>query len=175
MKIRVCVTARALFLCLKFVHFFRILCNLSFNFCFIFLPTFNNFGLIFFQSQSKTWLTINFTTYFLTKFTTVSTNFPNISIGFSFRGASGFCLSYQICDLRKIIWWFHFFICEKFFFEEKSYLKWEENKEVAAFRKYFKRNSRECNTYQHVHFFSQKYHIYSETLMRRFIRSLKIK
>ena len=59
-----------------------------------------------------------------------------------FLGVSGFAFSIQICDFWKLIWQFHFFICEKIFFEEKSYLKWEENKEVAAFREHFKGNSR---------------------------------
>ena len=97
-----------LFLCFSFDGFTCIVHNvhnLTFDFCHNFLPIFNNFGLIFFQSQSKTLLTTNFTTYFLTKFTTISANFSNISIrillSWSIRN---FVFSIQICDLRKLIW-----------------------------------------------------------------------
>ena len=118
-KIRVCVTARALFLCLKSNHFFCIFCRLFFNICHSFLPIFNNFGLIFFQSQSKSLLTINFTTYFLTKFTAVSANFSNISIrillSWSIRT---FISSIQICDLRKIIW--QCYVFKRFLHKKKT-------------------------------------------------------
>ena len=41
-KLRVCVYAQALFLCLKFIHFFRVFCSLSFNICHSFLPIFSS-------------------------------------------------------------------------------------------------------------------------------------
>lgn len=63
-----------------FNHSFRVFCSLSFNICHSLLTIFNNFGLIFFQIQSKSLLTTNFTTYLLTKFTTISANLSNISI-----------------------------------------------------------------------------------------------
>lgn len=81
-KNRVCGGTQALFLHFSFMfnHFFRVFCSLSFNICHSLLPIFNNFGLIFFQIQSKSLLTTNFTTYLLTNFTTISANLSNISI-----------------------------------------------------------------------------------------------
>ena len=109
-KLRVCVHAQALFLCLKFNHFFRVFCSLSFNICHSLLPIFNNFGLIFFQIQSKSLLTTNFTTYLLTKFTTISANLSNISIRILLSWSiQTFIFSIQICDLRKLKWWCYIF------------------------------------------------------------------
>ena len=61
--------ALVLFLCFNFFNVFRIFFNLLFNIGLTFSTTFSNFGLIFFQSQSKTLLIINLTTYCLMKFT----------------------------------------------------------------------------------------------------------
>lgn len=41
-KLRVCVPAQALFLCLKFIHFFHVFCSLFFNICHSFLPIFSS-------------------------------------------------------------------------------------------------------------------------------------
>lgn len=62
-KLRVCVPAQALFLCLKFIHFFHVFCSLFFNICHSFLPIFSSLlhkkkdsesfpSLIFFQKYA---------------------------------------------------------------------------------------------------------------------------
>lgn len=106
MKTRVNVSwTLALFFCLSSNHFFFTFCSLSFNIWHNFLAAFNSFGLIFFQSQSKSLLTTNFTTYFLTNFTTISANLSNISIRILLSWSIRiFIFSIQICDLRKSIW-----------------------------------------------------------------------
>lgn len=111
-KNRVCGGTQALFLHFSFMfnHFFRVFCSLSFNICHSLLPIFNNFGLIFFQIQSKSLLTTNFTTYLLTKFTTISANLSNISIRILLSWSiQTFIFSLQICDLRKLKWWCYIF------------------------------------------------------------------